>query len=151
MGLLLSFLSNLLVVPAEIDKEYNILSFIYVTVSALLFPCAMMLVFISVLEFILAQGPQNMQGLMIGLWYGYQLAPNILSLYLRQYSAYKFSTIRTCACFVSFVLFLIASLWYKHRQMNESSDINTRNVIEEYTEGRLLRENDNNSNIFLQS
>ena len=115
-----------------------------IIVSQFLNGLSLILVFLSALEFILAQGPRSMQGLLFGLWYAYQsvyLQLQIPALFLQSYQHFHYSDwltiLKTCLAVVSFTVFIIVSRWYKYRQREESSEINRQAVIEEYTERQL--------------
>ena len=113
-----------------------------IIVSQILNGLSLILVFLSALEFILAQGPRSMQGLLIGLWYAYQsvyLQLQIPALFLKLYQHFHFwlTILKTCLAVVSFTIFIIISRCYKYRQREESSEINRQAVIEEYTERQL--------------
>ena len=113
-----------------------------IIVSQFLNGLSLILVFLSVLEFILAQGPRSMQGLLIGLWYAYQsvyLQLQIPALFLKSYQHFHYwlTILKTCLAVVSFTVFIIMSRCYKYRQREESSEINIQPVIEEYTERQL--------------
>ena len=113
-----------------------------IIVSQFLNGLSLILVFLSALEFILAQGPRSMQGLLIGLWYAYQsvyvlLHIPALFLQLYQHFHYWLTILKTCLAVVSFIIFMIISRCYKYRQREELSDINRQAVIEEYTERQL--------------
>ena len=104
---------------------------------------SLILVFLSALEFILAQGPRSMQGLLIGLWYAYQsvsvlLGVSYLLLHSYQNFHYWLTVLNTCLAVLSFTVFIIMSRCYKYRQREESSEINRQAIIEEYTERQLI-------------
>lgn len=112
--------------------------------ASLLYGCSFVLVYLSALEFILAQAPRNMQGLLIGLWYAYyalSIAFFCVTSYIPGYKnkqlVYKFSTI---LAILSLLSFQCVSKWYKYRERNEHADINTQNIIEQYTERQLITE-----------
>ena len=135
VGLILGVASNLLIIPAEMDPGNRYISLIYAILSAITFPISYFLVFLSILEFLLAQGPYDMQGLLIGLWYTNKSLHWILYLFT-QYTPFEenfISILKTCLSFVSLILFVIVSRRYKYRQRNEISDINRQHIIEEYT------------------
>ena len=116
-----------------------------IIVSQFLNGLSLILVFLSALEFILAQGPRSMQGLLIGLWYAYQsvnvlLQVSSLLLNLYQHFDYWLTVLKACLAVLSLILFIIISHWYKYRQREESSEINRQAVIEEYTERQLITE-----------
>ena len=104
---------------------------------------SLVLIFLSALEFILAQGPRSMQGVLIGLWYAYQsvsvlLGVSYLLLHSYQHFQYWLTVLTTCLAVISFIVFIIISRWYKYRQREESSEINRQAIIEEYTERQLI-------------
>ena len=104
-----------------------------VIVSQFLNGLSLILVFLSALEFILAQGPRSMQGLLIGLWYAYQSIYVLLQIpALFLHFDYWLTILKTCLA-----VFIIVSRWYKYRQREEPSEINRQAVIEEYTERQL--------------
>ena len=113
-----------------------------IIVSQCLNGFSLILVFLSALEFILAQGPRSMQGLLIGLWYAYlsvYVLLQIPALFLQSYQHFHYwlTILKTCLAVVSFTIFIIISRWYKYRQREESSEINRQAIIEEYTERQL--------------
>ena len=90
-------------------------------------------------EFILAQGPRTMQGLLIGIWF---INNNIYCVHLTlassQYGCYwEYYAVKTGVVFISVIVFTFAAYKYKYRQRNELSDINERLIITEYTERQL--------------
>ena len=101
------------------------------------------LVFLSALEFILAQGPRSMQGLLIGLWYAYQsvyVLVGVPSLLLHSYQNFHYwlTVLNTSLAVLSLIVFIVIFRWYKYRQREESSEINRQAIIEEYTERQLI-------------
>ena len=102
-----------------------------------------LLVFLTILEFILAQAPRSMQGLLIGLWYAYQslaVVVRLVSVLTLQdvHCHYWPYIVKTLLAIVSFLLYLLVSRWYKYRQRDEPSNINRQAIIEEYTERQLI-------------
>ena len=118
---------------------------------------------LSALEFILAQAPRSLQGLLIGLWYAFQsLSVPIFVLasyfgyytcsasfydgfgyhmyFVRQSFFVAFTAVTTILSIVSLISFLCVSKWYKYRKREESADINRYSIIEQYTERQLLSE-----------
>ena len=90
-------------------------------------------------EFILAQGPRTMQGLLIGIWF---INNNIycvhLTLVSSQYGCYwEYYAVKTGVAFISVIVFTFAAYKYKYRQRNELSDVNERIIITEYIERQL--------------
>ena len=114
-----------------------------IVVSQFLIGLSLILVFLSVLEFILAQGSRSMQGLLIGLWYAYQsvyVLVGVPSLLLHSYQNFHYwlTVLNTSLAVLSLIVFIIISRWYKYRQREESSEINRQAIIEEYTERQLM-------------
>ena len=93
----------------------------------------------TIIEFILAQGPRTMQGLLIGIW----LINNSiycvhLTLASSQYGCYwEYYAVKTGVVFIFVTLYTIVAYKYKYRQRNELSDVNERVIITEYTERQL--------------
>ena len=128
------------------DTDYNDSPHKYILpviiISQILNGLSLILISLSALEFILAQGPRSMQGLLIGLWYAYQSVSvllQILSQRLHWYEDFQYwlTVLKTCLAVVSLIIFIIISRWYKYRQREESPEINRQAIIEEYTEGNL--------------
>ena len=114
-----------------------------IIVSQFLNGLSLILVSLSALEFILAQGPRSMQGLLIGLWYAYQSVYVLLQIpfplrNLHQHFDYWLTVVKTCLAVLSLIIFIIISRCYKYRQREESSEINQQAIIEEYTERQLI-------------
>ena len=154
IGLVLAIISMSLVIPADdkpylilhntsnaseinIDKETISLGILAQVTGSL----AYLLNFLTVLEFILAQGPRSMQGLLIGIWYAYQAVAVLVQLanVIFIYHSSLLAMIKLPLAVTSFIMYVIVSRWYRYRERNEASDINQQNIIEEYTERQLLR------------
>ena len=104
-----------------------------------------MLVFTGSLEFILAQAPRTMQGILIGLWlmqYYFIWNLNELVLSYRNWYLHWWVTyaVITCLALILLIVYTIAAYKYKYRQRNELSDVNERVIITQYTERQLDRE-----------
>ena len=125
----------------NLDPPDYILSFIILT--QILNGLSLILISLSALEFILAQGPRSMQGLLIGLWYAYQSVSVLFQIPAQRLHSlphfhYWLTVLETCLAVVSLIVFIIISRWYKYRQREESSEINRQAIIEEYTERQLI-------------
>ena len=109
--------------------------------SQILQGISMMLVFIGSLEFILAQAPRSMQGLLIGLWlmqyYGIWNFDAVILAIINNNNIY--TAVKTGFVFISVIIYTIAAYKYKYRQRNELSDVNERVIITQYTERQLDR------------
>lgn len=97
-------------------------------------------VFVKIGCFIVAQGPYDMKGLLIGLWLSFHgfFGLHILSL-VHSFTGciWYYYAIKTIIATTSVVAFSIAAYKYKYRQCNEISDINERSIITKYTERYL--------------
>lgn len=134
IGLVLTVAANLLVIPAEIDPSNEYISLSYAIVAIVLYPMSFFLIFYLIIEFIFAQGPMSMQGLLIGIWYSHNFLYWSISL-ASQYL--QLSIVKTCSSFLSLILFTAVSSKYIYRRRNEPSDINRQMIIEQYTERAL--------------
>ena len=104
---------------------------------------ANMLVFLTVLEFIFAQAPQRMQGLLVGLWYALQsinVAIGITGYFSCITFYWQYYAIKTVLFFLSTLLFLCVSRKYKYRKLDEDIDVNIQQEIEQAFERNFDRE-----------
>ena len=113
-------------------------------ISLLLTGISHLLVFMTALEFILAQAPRSMQGLLIGLWYAYQTIGIIVGvasgLILTLAGCFYWVDIgKAVVCLVSFTIYMAATRKYKNRTREEQTDVNQQSIVEEYTERQLCR------------
>ena len=94
------------------------------------------------IEFILAQGPRIMQGLLIGILFVHN-SVNLLHLTLTNSPLgchWEYYAVKTGVVLISIIGYTIAAYKYKYRQRNELSDVNERVIITEYTERQLEQE-----------
>ena len=93
------------------------------------------------IEFILAQGPRTMQGLLIGIWYMhfsiYCLTLTLSSSWLGCH--WEYYAVKSSVVLISVIAYVVAIYKYKYRQCNELSDVNERVIIAEYTERQLVQ------------
>ena len=102
-----------------------------------------MLVFLTALEFILAQAPRTMQGFLIGLWYAMQIINVAISIFAYASCAafhWEYYATKTLLVFLFLVLFVTVACKYKYRQLNEDADINVRQEVEDVFERNIERE-----------
>ena len=88
----------------------------------------------SQLEFILAQGPHSMQGVLIGITYIQYIVPFMISYIANITQAGEtiiFYFLVLSLQVFSLISYSIVAYCYKYRQLNEQSDINVRKTIEE--------------------
>ena len=98
--------------------------------------------FLTIYEFIIAQAPYHMQGLLIGILYS-QMSIKYVSLDIALNSDlghnWLYYTIKSLMVLLSLLLYCFVSWQYRQRQRDESSTINERVIIEEYWERALNR------------
>ena len=103
--------------------------------------------FLTIYEFIIAQAPYHMQGLLIGIFYS-QLIIKYTSITIALNSElghnWLYYTIKSLIVLLSLLLYCFVSRQYKQRQRDEPSTINERVIIEEYWERALNREGELN-------
>ena len=98
--------------------------------------------YVTVIEFIAAQGPRQMQGLLITLWYMF------MWVYLASQSMstsfigchWEYYAVKTGLVLTSVICYTITAYKYKYRQRNELSDVNERIIITEYESRQLDRQ-----------
>ena len=143
IGLALSFFSFLTatIIGVYIDHDHErlveSLAFIF---FGMLNGIGSAVVVFSSLEFIFAQAPCRMQGLLVGFW-GIQFAiQNVLlsinHTFLVYYSA------ATGLTLLSLIMFSVVMYQYRYRVRNEPSDINVRSTIEEIYEKNLTTQSE---------
>ena len=96
---------------------------------------AFLLVFLTAIEFILAQAPRLMQGFLIGIWHaGACVKISIGVIMTIEAIDCQFYTIafRIGAMILFLPMYIITASKYKRRERDEYSMINEQNVIEEY-------------------
>ena len=104
---------------------------------------AYLLVFMTMLEFICAQCPNAMKGLLIGLWYSFLVINysivNTLDIWLQRIEQTPWSIyhgVKGGLIFLSLCLFTVACRRYQYRERNEI--VGEQNIIEEVYERELL-------------
>ena len=96
----------------------------------------------TALEFICAQAPLRLKGLLIGLWYA-TLAVNCLLvgipvIFISDSITWEvFHEVKAFLIFVSLILYLCVSKWYCYRQRDEV--VNERLLVEEIYERQLAQ------------
>lgn len=130
---------------STIDIEVS-LSFISQIISAI----GYLLVYPTMLKFILAQGPCNMQGLLIGLWYAYHSIQVIIELIVAvnlkpSNCSYWHYVVQSVCAAISLLLYAFISKRFKYRQREDRATVNYQAIIEEYTERVLTRAANSNN------
>ena len=138
------------------SQELIIYAYLLLLLSQIFTAIGYTLVFLTALEFILAQSPRSMQGFLIGLWYAYQslglLSELVTSLIQTEGSIrcyyWSISSIfigKAGLAVISFTLYLVVSRQFKYRQREENSQVNYQNIIEEYTFKNIIKRQENSS------
>ena len=103
-----------------------------------------LLVFLTTIEFICAQSPNAMKGLLIGIWYSMMSIKYIVVLNLNMHknllqtdSCNIYHGIRGVGTFVSIICFSYISKQYQYRESDEN--VNEQAIIEEQCERELLK------------
>ena len=102
-----------------------------------------LLVFMTTVEFICAQSPNAMKGLLIGMWYSmlsikFFMVNNldIYPLFLKETIWNVYQGVKGCCIFVSIIFFSMVCNWYEYRKRDEI--VNEQAIIEEQYERELL-------------
>ena len=96
----------------------------------------------SQLEFILAQSPHNMRGMLISFLQCELIFPLLIHLVVTSTHVdnyWQYYIVETLLCCASLVICSFAAYFYRYRQRNDISDINVRATIEEIYERDLNR------------
>ena len=108
----------------------------------LLYGISYLLVFMTTLEFICAQSPNSMKGLLIGIWYSllsikYLLINNLDRYYFLETNQWSiYNGFKGFGIFLSIAFFSFVSKHYHYRERNEV--VNEQAIIEEQYERELL-------------
>ena len=120
----------------DAGMEIFTIPYLVVILAQFLSGISSVVVTVTGFEFILAQGPRNMQGLLIGLWL---TEGNVFFSINISFCYWEYYAIITSLALISVIVYTIAAYKYKYRQRNELSDVNERIIITEYTERQLFR------------
>ena len=125
----------------EICKVNN-LPFLLVNIPCVLHGFSLLLVFMTTLEFICAQAPLRLKGLLIGLWYAalaitYLVVEIPETLISDPITWEVFHEVKAFLIFLSLMLYLCVSKWYCYRQRDEV--VNERLLVEEIYERQLAQ------------
>ena len=128
--------SNNITFQNELQSDILTLPFYIMALPQFLSGISIFFVQFTSIEFILAQGPRIMQGLLIGIWYMhfsiYCLTITLSSSWLGCH--WEYYVVKSSVVLISVIVYTIAAYKYKYRQRNELSDVNERLIIAEYTE-----------------
>ena len=127
----------------EVPTHDNL--FLLLIIPQILHGLAYLVVFMTVLEFICAQAPYTMKGLLIGIWYANlsikYLVVNILDGYIVETTTWNiYHGVKGFGIFLSIVSFSLVYKFYRYRERDEI--VNEQAIIEEQYERELLFNND---------
>ena len=128
---------------------------VYLIPVILILTFGKMLFFIATFEFIVAQSPYGMRGLILGLWFMiYGITVGFLSMVLVAFSiGFKYVTFKQPSCGTSYItavlalgcvstlLYFIAVWRYKMRQRGGQVDVNHQTILEGYYESGRINSN----------
>ena len=115
--------------------------FLVLIIPQILHGLAYLLVFMTVLEFICAQAPYTMKGLLIGIWYSTlsikYLVVNVLDEYMIDETTWNiYHGVKGFCIFLSILSFYFVHKFYHYRERDEI--VNEQAIIEEQYERELL-------------
>ena len=124
--------------PGEITY-HNL--FLLMIISQILHGLAYLLVFMTVLEFICAQAPYTMKGLLIGIWYASfsikYFTVGVLDVYIVEETTWNiYHGVKGFSIFLSIIFFSLVCKFYRYRERDEI--VNEQAIIEEQYERELL-------------
>ena len=124
----------------DINLPFN---YNYLLIPQLLNGLSFLLVFLTVMEFILAQGPRSMQGFLIGIWYSMQFI-NLLILATESFTIvscqFYLPGIKVGLMLLGVPLYIYIAINYKRRTREENSNVNVTTIIEDYYDRQLRNE-----------
>ena len=115
-----------------------------ITIPSLLVALGLFLNITSQLEFIFAQAPYNMKGILIGLLQlevGVPMFMDFIGVFTQAADHWEYFLVISILVLISLITCSFAVYFYRYRLGNEPSDINVRSTIEEIYE-RNLRMNE---------
>ena len=150
MGLFLGLCASCCLTLLSLWLDRELFPYGLLAIPQVLYGCAYFLSFVTTVEFIIAQSPLRLQGLLLSIFMLFGLCSFIISAISMKLGTYwKYYAFKSILVFLSCLTFLVASMQYKYRERNELTDVNERLIIAEYTE-RQLASRDEDSNSFDQ-
>ena len=122
--------------------ELNNTPFLLMIIPNVLQGLAFLLVFMTTLEFICAQAPLRLKGLLIGIWYAllavYYLPVAVSDIFIIDVTTWEvFHEVKAFLIFLSLMLYLCVSRQYRYRLRDEV--VNEQYLVEEIYERELTR------------
>ena len=147
MGLFLGFCASCCLTLLSLWLDRELFPYGLLAIPQVLYGCAYFLSFITTIEFIIAQSPLRLQGMLLGIFMLFAVCSFILSAILaKKGNHWEYYAIKSVLSFLSCLTFLVASMRYKYRERNELTDVNERLIIAEYTERQLASRDDSDEN-----
>ena len=120
--------------------DLNNIPFLLLIIPNIFHGLAFLLVFMTTLEFICAQAPLRLKGLLIGIWYAllafYYIPVGVLESFTANVTAWEvFQEVKIFLVFLSLMLYLCVSRRYRYRLRDEV--VNEQFLVEEVYERRL--------------
>ena len=139
MGLFVAFFASISLTFFSVWFDREIFPYGLLAIPQVLYGCTYFLSFVTSIEFIVAQAPLRMQGLLIGLFTQFAGCSIVLSATSTSKTTYYWLvyTIKSVLALLSFLVFLITAKKYKYRERNEATDVNERLIIAEYYERQI--------------
>ena len=115
--------------------------FLLIIIPQILHGLAYLFVFMTVLEFICAQAPHTLKGLLIGIWYASfsikYFTVGVLDAYMIDKTTWNiYHGVKGFGIFLSMVFFSLVCKFYRYRERDEI--VNEQAIIEEQYERELL-------------
>ena len=122
--------------------DLNNTPFLLMIIPNILQGLAFLLVFMTTLEFLCAQAPLRLKGLLIGIWYAllavYYLPVAVSDTFITDFTTWEvFYEVKAFLIFLSLMLYLCVSRWYRYRLRDEV--VNEQFLVEEIYERQLAQ------------
>ena len=146
MGLFIGLCASCCLTLLSLWLDRELFPYGLLAIPQVLYGCAYFLSFITTIEFIIAQSPLRLQGMLLGTFMLSTAVSMSLSLTLAKKNNYwQYYAIKSILTFLSCLTFLVTSKWYKYRERNELTDVNEHLIIAEYTERQLASKDEDDS------
>ena len=142
----LSNTANILIIGSQVPSNPNITvdnTFLWLIVPQVFNGLAQLLVNMTVLEFLCAQAPRSLQGLLIGLWYAmfsirYLLMRSLDYVITSPEGILIYQVVRTVLVLLSLVTYMCVSRGYRYRVRDWV--VNVQWMVEDIIERRIDQE-----------
>ena len=131
----------------------SLLNYNYLIIPQVFNGFSFLLVFLTVMEFILAQAPRDMQGFLIGIWYSIECITLLISAVesIPEVNCWGYIlSIKAVIMITMLVFYIVVAFRYKHRTREEATDVNNHAIIEEYCERHIKESETNERRSFIE-